>query len=107
MSGPLNNGGLDLASKNSYKFNGNPNEIKSDLHERISNIETCLNMEVDDQNYNIYEKIKSIEDRLLQLENEMTSNNKKILFSNIQHTETTNYNNCVQVNQLLFILCST
>lgn len=105
ISGPLCNGGFDPASENSYKLKISNNFYgdKSDIYERLSNVETCLNMEVDDHNINIYEKIKSIEDRLLQLENER-SNDKKVLSSNIQHTEMINYNDnhCIQVNLLLF-----
>lgn len=84
--GPLNNGGLDPASLNSYNFTNNLNSIglKPDLHERISNIETVLNIKSDDlSNINIYDKLKSIEDHVLKLENILLNINKNYSLSNI------------------------
>lgn len=89
------NGGFDPASENSYKlsigtsFNG-PN---SDIHERITNLETCLNIKSEDQSIDIYEKLKSIEDRVLKLENMLLNKNENYSLSNYQETELINCNN--------------
>lgn len=59
--GPLNNGGVDPASLNSYNLSSNQSSVgfKPDVHERISNIETCLNIKSDGRsNIDIYDKLK-------------------------------------------------
>lgn len=84
--GPLNNGGLDPASINSYNLsNNNINSVglKPDVHERISNIETVLNIKSDDRsNIDIYEKLKSLEDHVLKLENILLNINENYSLSN-------------------------
>jgi len=84
--GPLNNGGLDPASLNSYNLSNNTSSVglKPDLHERISNIETVLNIKSDSKsNIDIYEKLKSIEDHVLKLENILLNINENYSISNI------------------------
>ncbi|XP_028044419.1 uncharacterized protein LOC113556178 isoform X2 [Rhopalosiphum maidis] len=84
--GPLNNGGLDPASLNSYNLSNNTSSVglKPDLHERISNIETVLNIKSDNKsNIDIYEKLKSIEDHVLKLENILLNINENYSLSNI------------------------
>jgi len=84
--GPLNNGGFDPASINSYNLsnnNINPVGLKPDMHERISNIETVLNIKSDGRsNIDIYEKLKSLEDHVLKLENILLNINENYSLSN-------------------------
>jgi len=83
--GPLNNGGLDPASLNSYNLSNNINSVglKPDVHERISNIETVLNIKSDGRsNIDIYDKLKSLEDHVLKLENILLNINENYSLSN-------------------------
>lgn len=99
---------MNSVSDKRYKLSNNTSSvgIKPDIQERISNLETCLNIKNNDHNnYNIYEKLKSIEDHVLKLENKLLNNGYYSLshaFSNdgnaeiINHNLKTNY--CSQVN---------
>ncbi|XP_060856152.1 MAP3K12-binding inhibitory protein 1-like isoform X1 [Metopolophium dirhodum] len=83
--GPLNNGGLDPASLNSYNLSSNSNSIglNPDVQERISNIETVLNIKSDGRsNIDIYDKLKSLEDHVLKLENILLNINENYSLSN-------------------------
>lgn len=67
------------------------------MQERISNLETCLNIKNNGHNnFDIYEKLKSIEDHVLKLENKLLNNggyhSLANVFSNDQYTEITNHN---------------
>lgn len=67
------------------------------MQERISNLETCLNIKSNgDNNFDIYEKLKSIEDHVLKLENQLLNNGKYHSLanglSNDQYTEITIHN---------------
>ncbi|KAE9525051.1 hypothetical protein AGLY_014465 [Aphis glycines] len=85
--GPLNNGGLDLTSSNSYNLSNNRSSIglKPDVQERISNLEKVLNIKSDDSksNIDIYNKLKSIEDHVLKLESILLNINENYSLSNI------------------------
>lgn len=79
---------MDPASQNSYKLSNERNSsgLKSDVRERISNLEKCLNIESDDEdNFDVYVKLKMLEDRLLKVEQKVfgsirkTSDSTKIL----------------------------
>jgi len=57
--------------------------LKPDVHERISNIEAVLNIKSDGQsNIDIYDKLKSLEDHVLKLENILLSINENYSLSN-------------------------
>lgn len=79
--------GLDPASKNSYNLSINTSSLdglKPDVLERISNLESCLNLKTDDHNnIDIYKKLKSIEDHVLKLESIILNNGGKVSLSNI------------------------
>lgn len=86
---------------------------KSDVCERISNLEKCLNIKSYKTNFDIYEKLKSIEDHVLQLENILSKNNKNSslssIFQNTQEMEVKNHNFntndiSIQVNFLSFFV---
>ncbi|XP_025207442.1 MAP3K12-binding inhibitory protein 1-like isoform X2 [Melanaphis sacchari] len=84
--GPLNNGGLDLASLNSYNLSNNKSSVglKPDVHERISNIETVLNIKSDCKStIDIYDRLKSLEDHVLKLENILLNINENYSLSNV------------------------
>jgi predicted acetyltransferase len=104
-SGPQCNGGLDPASQNSYKLSSNENSIgqKPDVYERISNLEKCLNFK-NDNDIDIYKKLKSIEDHVLKLEN-MLLNTGKFSLSSIcsndnQPMEIVNHNLKIDINNI-------
>jgi len=114
--GPLNNGGLDPASLNSYNLSNNTNSfgLKPDVHERISNIETVLNIKSDGRSsIDIYDKLKSLEDHVLKLENILLNINENYSLSNtfsidedtgiIQHNLKTD-DLIRQVNLLLYFI---
>lgn len=114
--GPLNNGGLDPASLNSYNLSNNTNSvgIKPDVYERISNIETVLNIKSDGgSNIDIYDKLKSLEDHVLKLENILLNINEDYSLSNtfsldkdtgiIRHNLNTD-DLIRQVNELLYFI---
>ncbi|XP_050442361.1 MAP3K12-binding inhibitory protein 1-like [Adelges cooleyi] len=66
-SGPQCNGGFDPASKTSYEISKQFNMgLKSDIRERISNLESC--MKIKPVEMDIYKKLKILEDRVLELE---------------------------------------
>jgi len=114
--GPLNNGGLDPASFNSYNLSNNSYSVglKPDVQERISNIETVLNIKSDGpSNIDIYDKLKSLEDHVLKLENILLNINENYSLSNtfsidkdtgtIQHNLKTD-DLIRQVNVLLYFI---
>lgn len=72
-TGPLVNGGFDPSSENSYKLSSSLSELgaNSDVHERISNLERCLNMKSENKDFDIYEKLKEIEDNVLKLQSQL------------------------------------
>lgn len=86
-SGPLCNGGFDPASLNSYNLSASMNYVgsNSDVHERISNLETCLNIK--SNGHTIYDKLKSIEDHVLKLENILLNINENYSLSNTFSTD--------------------
>lgn len=90
ISGPQINGGLDPASTNSYKLSNNTNTIEpyQDVHERISNLEKCLNIPKNSYDKtDIYNKLKSIEDHVLRLENMLLNINENYSLSNLCLTD--------------------
>lgn len=104
-SGPQCNGGLDPASEYSCNLSNNTTlfESKSDVRERISNLEQCLNISNNSHNkIDVYERLKSIENHVLKLENMLSNINEHYslsnLFSNNLPTDLINYNDSTQVN---------
>lgn len=104
ITGPQCNGDFNLPSEKIYTPNNTSSVgIKPDVQERISNLETCLNIKSNgDNNFDVYEKLKSIEDHVLKLENQLLNNDKYHSLANDQYTEITNHNlktnNSSQVN---------
>ncbi|VVC42698.1 Hypothetical protein CINCED_3A020614 [Cinara cedri] len=79
--GPLCNG-IDPASENSYSLSNHTSFTgpRTDLCERISNLESCLNIKSENSNNykttaDIYAKLKSIEDKVLTLQNMLLEKN--------------------------------
>lgn len=94
-SGPLLNCDQDSAVKKGFDFSCSAGQ-KSDIQERISNLEKCLNINSNKSNIEIYEKLKSIEDHVLQIESMLLKNSNNIslsnIFQNIQQMEVINHN---------------
>lgn len=86
-SGPLLNCDQDSSIEKNFGLSSISCSVgeKSDVHERISNLEKCLNIKSNEPNIDIYEKLKSIEDHVLQLENILLKNSKNKSLSNIFH----------------------
>lgn len=104
-SGPQCNGGIDAASEYSCNLSNNTTlfESKPDVHERISNLEQCLNISNNSHNkIDIYEKLKFIENHVLKLENMLSNINEHYslsdLLSNNLPTDLINYYDDTQVN---------
>jgi len=78
---------MDLVNENNCTYNHNSVGLKLDVYERISNLETCLNIQNNNDDMTIYEKLKSIEDHVLQLQNMVINNggNSSNIYSNDQH----------------------
>lgn len=73
------------------------------MHERISNLEQCLNIPNNNHNkIDIYERLKSIENHVLKLESILSNFNEHYslsnLFSNDLPTGLINYHDSTQVN---------
>lgn len=106
QTGPLCNGGLDPASQSSYKLSSDAEYVgpKFGVYERVTNLEKCLNVKSDDtKNFNIYEKLKFIEDHVLKLENILLNSSGNYSLSNIisydEHLEILNkLKSNIQVN---------
>ncbi|XP_050525515.1 uncharacterized protein LOC126896617 [Daktulosphaira vitifoliae] len=76
-SGPQCNGGLDPASNTGYEISKQLElNSKSDIYERITNLESCMNIKPLDKNF--YERLKIIEERVLLLES-ILGNKKGLL----------------------------
>lgn len=109
LSGPLCNG---FASQIGNTLSNNENSYcKSDVLERISNLEKCLNIVNNNHDYvDIYKKLKSIEDHVLKLENMLLiDSNGKYSLSNIclnddQPTEIIKRNSLTDNNSMQVIL---
>lgn len=101
---------IDSGGKNKCTLSNNINSVKPDLNERISNLEKCLNIKNDkSDNMNIYEKLKSIENRVLNLQMKLFNNEENHslnIYTDDQYMEVINQNlklsNHTQVNLLVF-----
>lgn len=92
-SGPCNIE-IDSASGNNCTLSSNTNSVKQDVHERISNLEKCLNIKCDN-NMTIYKKLKSIENHVLDLQTKLFNNDANHLpniCTNDQYVEIINRN---------------
>lgn len=85
-TGPLIDG-IDPASVNSYAISTGLDFTgpRSDIRERISNIERCINIKSEDDddscyktNADIYKKLKSIEDKIIEFQNMVLEKNKQV-----------------------------
>lgn len=73
------------------------------MHERISNLEQCLNISNNSHNkFDVYERLKSIENHVLKLENIVSNINENYslanLFPNNLPTDLINYHDDTEVN---------
>lgn len=75
-TGPQLNCDRDSLIENNSESSSNSISVgqKSDVRERISNLEKCLNIKSNQNNIDIYAKLKSIEDCVLQLQNKLSNN---------------------------------
>lgn len=91
ITGPLCNGGIDPARKINYNLvnKTNFNGPRSDICERISNIESSLNIKNENTdnyktNADIYKKLKLLEDRVITFQNMLLEKTEKLININKQ-----------------------